>query len=265
MNWSVGDGSVMPPGTAVNSFTVAAVDPASPYTLKPYSSAGPTNGPGGSLTGGRISPDIAGYADVSCHAYGPRDLANNKTGFGGTSAACPHTAGAAALVWGAYPNYTNTQVRQYLETNAVEMGTAGKDNDYGHGRLKLGTPPSGGGGGGGSCTPGPTTLCLNNDRFKVQASYATPQGSSGQGQGVELAADSGYFWFFNSANVEMIVKVLNGCGSNGNYWVFAGGLTNVQVTLTVTDTQTGAIKTYTNPMGTAFQPIQDTRAFSTCP
>jgi hypothetical protein len=35
--------------------------------------------------------------------------------------------------------------------------------------------------------------------------------------------------------------------------------------LTVTDTQTGAIQTYTNPQGTPFQPIQDTNAFATCP
>lgn len=28
---------------------------------------------------------------------------------------------------------------------------------------------------------------------------------------------------------------------------------------------TGAVRTYTNPQGTAFQPIQDTSAFATCP
>jgi hypothetical protein len=35
--------------------------------------------------------------------------------------------------------------------------------------------------------------------------------------------------------------------------------------LTVTDTQTGTIETYTNPQGTPFEPIQDTNAFATCP
>jgi len=62
----------------------------------------------------------------------------------------------------------------------------------------------------------------------------------------------------------MVVKVLNGCGVDSNYWVFAGGLTNVQVVMTVTDTQTGAVKTYVNPQGQAFRPIQDTAAFA-CP
>jgi hypothetical protein len=49
------------------------------------------------------------------------------------------------------------------------------------------------------------------------------------------------------------------------YWTFAGGLTNVNVILTVTDTQTGTIQTHANPQGTPFQPIQDTNAFPSRP
>jgi hypothetical protein len=63
----------------------------------------------------------------------------------------------------------------------------------------------------------------------------------------------------------MVIKVVDGRVVNNRYWVFAGGLTNVNVVTTVTDTQTGAFKTYTNPQGTAFQPIQGTSAFATCP
>jgi hypothetical protein len=81
---------------------------------------------------------------------------------------------------------------------------------------------------------------------------------------VPLTSDTGYFWFFSSSNVEMVVKAVTGCGLNSRYWVFAGGLTNVNVVMTVTDTQTGAVKTYTNPQSTAFQPLQDTSAF-VCP
>ena len=62
-----------------------------------------------------------------------------------------------------------------------------------------------------------------------------------------------------------MVKILNGCGTGGHYWVFAGGLTNVNVVITVTDTQTNTTKTYTNPANTVFNPIQDTGAFATCP
>jgi hypothetical protein len=116
-----------------------------------------------------------------------------------------------------------------------------------------------------SCVADATTLCLNNGRFRVTADWRTRDGSTGQGHGVSLTSDSGYFWFFNAANVEVVVKVLNGCGLNSRYWTFAGGLTDVNVILTVTDTQTGVIKTYTNPQGTPFQPIQDTAAFAACP
>jgi len=57
---------------------------------------------------------------------------------------------------------------------------------------------------------------------------------------------------------------VDGCFLSNTFWVFAGGLTNVEVTTTVTDTVTGAVQTYTNPQGTPFQPIQDTHAF-VCP
>lgn len=115
-----------------------------------------------------------------------------------------------------------------------------------------------------SCSAGDSTLCLNSNRFKVEANWKTPDGKTGSGHAVRLTADSGYFWFFNSDNAEMIVKSLNACAAFNSQWIFSSGLTNVQVTLKVTDTQTGKTKTYTNPLGAPFQPIQDTSAFG-CP
>lgn len=119
----------------------------------------------------------------------------------------------------------------------------------------------------GACTSNATTLCLNNNRFRVQATFATPAGLTGNGTAVSETTDTGLFWFFTANNIEVIIKVVNACDFAGapRYWVFAGGLTNVQVTLTVTDTQTGAVRPYTNAQGTAFAPIQDTNAFATCP
>jgi hypothetical protein len=116
----------------------------------------------------------------------------------------------------------------------------------------------------GACTPNATTLCLNGGRFRVTVDWAKNDGDSGPGQGVALTSDSGYFWFFNADNIEMVVKVLQACSLSQHFWVFAGGLTNVDVVMTVTDTQTGAERVYTNPLGTAFVPLQDTSAF-TCP
>jgi streptogramin lyase len=118
----------------------------------------------------------------------------------------------------------------------------------------------------GPCVADSASLCLSFGRFRVQANWQIPsQGTSGQGTAVSLTGDTGTFWFFNASNVEMIVKVLDACTLNSHKWVFAGGLTNVEVTLTVTDTQTDAVKTYVNPANTAFLPIQDTVAFGTCP
>jgi len=107
-------------------------------------------------------------------------------------------------------------------------------------------------------------MCLNGNRFAVSATWRTHD-SNGAGTAVRLTDETGYFWFFSSSNIEAVVKVLNACSLSSKFWVFAGGLTNVNVVLTVIDTKTGTTKTYTNPIDTAFQPIQDTGAFSTCP
>jgi hypothetical protein len=115
-----------------------------------------------------------------------------------------------------------------------------------------------------ACVPNATTLCLNNNRFSVRTVWSAPGSGNGNGQAVALTGDTGYFWFFSPNNVEMVTKVVTGCGLNNRYWTFAGGLTNVNVVMTVTDTQTGVARVYVNPQGVAFQPVQDTSAFP-CP
>lgn len=116
------------------------------------------------------------------------------------------------------------------------------------------------GGGTAPCVAGAGTLCLNAGRFKVTVAWQTTS-ASGTGLAIPMTSDTGCFWFFSYSNIEMVIKVVDGRPVNGRFWVFAGGLTDVNVVITVTDTQTGAVKTYTNPRGTAFQPIQDTSAF----
>lgn len=115
-----------------------------------------------------------------------------------------------------------------------------------------------------NCVPTTTAMCLQGSRFQVAATFQPPGGAQGQAQTVQLTDDSGYLWFFTASNIEAIVKVLDGCALNQHFWVFAGGLTNVEATITVTDTQTGKMKTYANPQNKAFQPVQDTSALP-CP
>ncbi|MEO8189124.1 MAG: ScyD/ScyE family protein [Acidobacteriota bacterium] len=114
------------------------------------------------------------------------------------------------------------------------------------------------------CAPGSTTLCLGSGRFQVKATWRSAT-ASGVGTPVGLTDSTAHFWFFSPDNVEVFVKVVRGCGFNSRFWVFAGGLTNVEVTLTVTDSLTGDVKTYVNPLNTPFTPIQDTNAFGGCP
>ena len=120
-------------------------------------------------------------------------------------------------------------------------------------------------GGATTCTPNAKTMCLNSSRFQVTAVWQKTDGTSGPGTAVPLTADSGYFWFFDPTNIELVTKVLAACAVNNDYWVFSAGLTNVQVTLTILDTSNGVSETYVNPQGTAYAPIQDTAAFPTCP
>ena len=114
------------------------------------------------------------------------------------------------------------------------------------------------------CINGGPVLCLNQNRFRVQATWATAT-SVNAAKASRLTDESGFFAFFDPSNVELTVKVLNGCGLGGHYWVFLSGLTNVGVTVTVTDTKTGAVKTYNNPLNRTFVPVLDTNAFPTCP
>jgi len=116
-----------------------------------------------------------------------------------------------------------------------------------------------------SCIPSTTAACLYN-RFKVEVTYdATPQNGSGSGNVVLESGQSVKFTFFDSGNIELIVKVLSACTPPFNkWWVFAGGLTNVGVSIKVTDTATGAMKTYSSEKGKLFQPVADTAAFA-CP
>jgi hypothetical protein len=114
------------------------------------------------------------------------------------------------------------------------------------------------------CTQDNNTLCLNGNRFKVRADWETADGSDrGSARAVELTDDTGYFYFFNPENVEVVVKALDACTFANSFWVFAGGLTDLEVTLVVEDTASGEAISYFNPVG-AYQPIRDTSAFSTC-
>jgi hypothetical protein len=115
--------------------------------------------------------------------------------------------------------------------------------------------------GGSACVPSATRHCLLGGRYAVELDWQTAE-ATGSGQAVPGTDASGLFWFFSEDNWEMLVKVLDGCAINGHHWVFAAATTDVGYTLTVTDTQTGAVWTSENPPGHAAAPVQDTAALA---
>jgi len=112
--------------------------------------------------------------------------------------------------------------------------------------LLSGTPLSGQSS---TCVASNTVMCAISARFSMSVEWSTGSGAPSPGYSVVITPSSSGFWFFSPDNVDLVVKVLDGRQINGNFWVFYGSLTDVQFTLTVTDLQTGTVRTYTNPQG----------------
>jgi subtilisin family serine protease len=95
-----------------------------------------------STSGSSYGPHISVVAPGN-YIYGLdyQSNTNYNSYWGGTSQACPHAAGVAALLLAQDPTRTPGQVRSILETTAEDQvgnpaeDIAGFDNYYGHGRL----------------------------------------------------------------------------------------------------------------------------------
>lgn len=111
-----------------------------------------------------------------------------------------------------------------------------------------------------ACVADAKTLCLGvNDRFEVKVMWVDFQSQAGDGKAVDIGKrDSGLFYFFDENNIEMLIKILDGCGLNQRYWLFYAATTNVGFHLMVRDTVTGFEKAYTNDLGVSAPPILDT-------
>ena len=186
LNDRVGEGSLTIPSDSVDVVAVGAVNYNAPYAYRSFSSAGPSNGPGGTFAGGATKPDLSGFDGVSTASYGTR-------GFFGTSAASPHAAGAAVLIRDAEPGLDHAQTRTFLESRALDLGVTGKDNDYGWGRVFLGQTP------GSACT------------FSISPEGATVS-SSGGGGIVQVTTEAGCPWTVSSQADWLTVAPATGTG-----------------------------------------------------
>jgi len=118
------------PGDVVEVITIGATD--SSDKIASFSSRGPVVWSGKEY----IKPDVSapGVNVVSCN--------NTSSGYktlSGTSMATPHVAGLVALMVQAKPNLSTEQAKSILEQTATDLGTPGKDNVFGAGRVNANT------------------------------------------------------------------------------------------------------------------------------
>jgi hypothetical protein len=99
---------------------------------------------------------------------------------------------------------------------------------------------------------GPALFLADGGRFYAQIRRA----DGGTVGSVPLTGQAGYYWFFDSSNVEATIKILDGRFINGHFWVFVASMTDVPFVLTVTDLAAPACqqrncpqKVYTSPAG----------------
>jgi ELWxxDGT repeat protein len=164
------------------------------------------------------------------------------------------TAAGTRLVQDIAPGADSSYPDQLTAAGGLLYFTA---DDGAFGRELWALPLAGAGSG---CQPTPTRLCLSGNRFQVEVVWRDPQGRQGSGAAAPVTADTGTFWFFSPDNVELIVKVLDARALNGSFWVFYGALSDVEYTISVTDTATGLVRRYFNPAG-QLASIADTNAF----
>lgn len=116
-----------------------------------------------------------------------------------------------------------------------------------------------------ACTVGDELLV--NGRFIITVSYQGYTGPIFRAYSCRMTNSAGYFFWSDRTNAEIPVKMLDACawGNPGGHWVFAAGLTDFAVALTVFDLATGASRTYTNSLGHTFNTVIDQSTPFRCP
>ena len=113
------------------------------------------------------------------------------------------------------------------------------------------------------CTDSLYSRCLQGGRFRAEIAFHAYDGAAGPATAAAARSrDTGVFSFFDASNWELMVKVLDGCAINGHFWVYAAASTDVEYQMTITDTQTGAKKVYSNGLGQVAETVTDGMAFS---
>jgi hypothetical protein len=114
------------PANNPGAFSVGATD--NTNTIASFSSRGPSpSGPrcgNGSIFPNVVAPGVNIKTSDPFVGYIHGD---------GTSFSAPHVAGIMALLIGAFPDLTVSELESVLKQSALDLGTSGPDNDYGYG------------------------------------------------------------------------------------------------------------------------------------
>lgn len=125
---------------AESCISVGAIDASDGQTLENFSSRGPSRIYSYDTSGNptsyvdRTTPTICGIDNVQTYIGSSDTWQEGYPTFKGTSAAAPHIAGIVALMLETNPNLTPTQVKNLIESNAIDLGSSGYDNYFGYGR-----------------------------------------------------------------------------------------------------------------------------------
>ena len=110
------------------------------------------------------------------------------------------------------------------------------------------------------CEPGGPALTLRGG-YTVSMCYETGDGRVGNARDWGLdSSQSGLLYFFDPDNVEVLIKVLDGCGVNGHRWVFVAPVTDLAFNLHV-EGHNGRRWSHTNRLGQTADTAADVTAF----
>ena len=130
-----------------------------------------------------------------------------RNGYGnmsGTSMACPHVSGLAALLWSEFPNATRDWIRYRLRETADDLGDHDFDNYYGYGRINARKAMS---------VINYTLAITTTSNGTTNPAPGNHTYTEGQNVSVQARPDPGYslnYWEVDGENV----------GSANPYWVF---------------------------------------------
>jgi subtilisin family serine protease len=164
-------------------------------------------GPNDSVTGFSTTGD---YVDIAAPGVGvwstlwTDETGNTYGAANGTSAACPHVAGAAALVLSLRPDLSADQLAEILEAAADDQDAPGKDRQEGYGRLNLLRAVQ--------MAADPNVLSHSHIQGRVAGAPAGATLSLNTGQ--QTQPDGGGFYRFDNLPAGAYTVSLNGPGVN---------------------------------------------------